>query len=306
MIRMQENQSAMIGNPPDNEADTLFLGGVVKRLAALFIGVALAATAASDEPRPITVASTTSTQNSGLFEYLLPEFTADTGIDVRIVAVGTGQAIRLATNGDADVLLVHHPDSERKFVADGLGLARHAVMHNDFVLAGPADDPAGVRGMTDVATALRRIGDGEYVFVSRGDDSGTHKKELELWQAADFDPRPDSGAWYRESGSGMGTTLNTASAMGGYTLTDRASWVSFGNKGGLQLLVEGDTRMHNPYSIIVVNPERHPHVHAVEAQAFADWLISAQGQRAIAAYRVDGQQLFFPDAAAPRDSAGAN
>jgi tungstate transport system substrate-binding protein len=293
----------MIAGPSDNK---LFPGGFVKRLAALFIAVMLAALAASDEPRPITVASTTSTQNSGLFESLLPKFTAETGIEVRVVAVGTGQAIRLATNGDADVLLVHHPASERKFVADGLGLARHPVMHNDFVLVGPAADPADIRGMADVAAALRRIGDSEQVFVSRGDDSGTHKKELELWRAAAFDPRPASGAWYRESGSGMGTTLNTASAMGGYTLTDRASWVSFGNKAGLQLLVEGDTRMHNPYSIIVVNPARHPHVHAVEAQAFADWLTAAGGQQAIAAYRVDGQQLFFPDAVATSGIAGAD
>jgi tungstate transport system substrate-binding protein len=296
----------MIERPSNSDDNTLFPRGFVKRLAALCIGVALAALAVSDEPRPITVASTTSTQNSGLFDYLLPKFTAETGIEVRVVAVGTGQAIRLATNGDADVLLVHHPASERKFVADGLGLARHPVMHNDFVLVGPAADPAGVRGIADVATALRRIGDGEQIFVSRGDDSGTHKKELELWRAAALDPRPASGAWYRESGSGMGTTLNTASAMGGYTLTDRASWVSFGNKAGLQLLVEGDTRMHNPYSIIVVNPGRHPHVHAVEAQAFADWLISEQGQQAIAAYRVDGQQLFFPDAAATSGTAGAD
>jgi tungstate transport system substrate-binding protein len=293
----------MIAGPSDNK---LFPGRFVKRLAALFIAVMLAALAASDEPRPITVASTTSTQNSGLFESLLPKFTAETGIEVRVVAVGTGQAIRLATNGDADVLLVHHPASERKFVADGLGLARHPVMHNDFVLVGPAADPAGIRGMADVAVALRRIGDSEQVFVSRGDDSGTHKKELELWRAAAFDPRPASGAWYRESGSGMGTTLNTASAMGGYTLTDRASWVSFGNKAGLQLLVEGDTRMHNPYSIIVVNPARHPHVHAVEAQAFADWLTAEGGQQAIAAYRVDGQQLFFPDAVATSGIAGAD
>ena len=296
----------MIGRPLDSSVSTRLPGGFVRRLLALLIGVALAALAASEPARPITVASTTSTQNSGLFEYLLPKFTAETGIDVRVVAVGTGQAIRLATNGDADVLLVHHPASEQSFVADGLGLARHPVMHNDFVLVGPGDDPAGIRGMTDAATALRRIGDGEHVFVSRGDDSGTHKKELELWQAAGFDPRPAGGAWYRESGSGMGTTLNTASAMGAYTLTDRASWVSFGNKGGLRLHVQGDPRMHNPYSVIVVNPERHPHVHAVEAQAFANWLISGKGQQAIAAYRVDGQQLFFPDAAAASGRTGAD
>jgi tungstate transport system substrate-binding protein len=288
----------MIARPFDNHVSKTITPGLVRRLAALFVGVALAALATADEPRPITVASTTSTQNSGLFEYLLPKFTAETGIDVRVVAVGTGQAIRLATNGDADVLLVHHPASERRFVADGLGLARHPVMHNDFVLVGAGDDPAGIGGMTDVAAALRRIGDGEHIFVSRGDDSGTHKKELELWREAAYDPRPASGAWYRESGSGMGTTLNTASAMGAYTLTDRASWVSFGNKAGLRLLVEGDTRLHNPYSVIVVNPERHPHVNVIEAQAFAGWLISETGQRAIAAYRVDGQQLFFPDAVA--------
>jgi tungstate transport system substrate-binding protein len=280
-----------------NAVGTRLHRGFLPRLLALFAGLAFAALAASEEPRTITVASTTSTQNSGLFEYLLPKFTAETGIEVRVVAVGTGQAIRLATNGDADVLLVHHPASERSFVADGLGLARHPVMHNDFVLVGPGDDPAGIREAADAAAALRSIGDGEHVFVSRGDDSGTHKKELELWEAAGLDPRPAGGAWYRESGSGMGATLNTASAMGAYTLTDRASGVSFGNKGELRLLVEGDPRMHNPYSVIVVNPERHPHVHSAEAQAFADWLTSATGQRAIAAFRVDGQQLFFPDAA---------
>jgi tungstate transport system substrate-binding protein len=296
----------MIGTSSDRSGSKLSPKVFEMRLVALLIGFVLAAPAASDESRTITVASTTSTQNSGLFDYLLPKFMEETGIEVRVVAVGTGQAIRLATNGDADVLLVHHPASEQKFVADGLGLRRQAVMHNDFVIVGPGDDPAGIRGMTQVTTALRRIGDGQHVFVSRGDDSGTHKKELELWRAAAFDPQPASGAWYRESGSGMGTTLNTASAMRAYTLTDRASWVSFGNKAGLQLLVEGDVRMHNPYSVIVVNPERHPHVHAVEAQAFAEWLISETGQGAIAAYRVDGQQLFFPDAAAPGGSAGVD
>lgn len=254
------------------------------------------------QPQSITVASTTSTQNSGLFDYLLPKFTMATGIGVNVVAVGTGQAIRIATHGDADVLLVHHEASERKFVTDGLGLARHPVMHNDFVLVGPSDDPAGIRGMTDVAAALQRIGDGEHVFVSRGDDSGTHKKEMELWQANGIDPRPASGDWYREAGSGMGATLNTAGAMNGYTLSDRASWVSFGNKGDLEILVEGDPRLHNPYTAIVVNPERHPHVHAREAQVFVDWLTSDEGQAAIAAYRVNDRQLFFPDA---RPEAGA-
>jgi tungstate transport system substrate-binding protein len=277
--------------------------GFARLLATFALGAVLIAGAVNGETRSITIASTTSTQNSGLFEWLLPQFTAQTGIAVQVVAVGTGQAIRVATNGDADLLLVHHEASERKFVADGFGLARHSVMHNDFVLVGPGTDPAGVRGMTDVALALRRIGRGEHVFLSRGDDSGTHKKELELWQSSGFDPRPASGSWYRESGSGMGATLNTASAMDGYALTDRASWVSFGNKGDLEILVEGDARLHNPYAAIVVNPERHPHVHATEAQAFVDWLTSRKGQEAIAAYRVEGQQLFFPDAVAQAGAA---
>jgi len=262
---------------------------------AFALGALAIAAAAYNESRSIIVASTTSTQNSGLFGWLLPQFTATTGIEVQVVAVGTGQAIRIATNGDADLLLVHHEASERKFVADGLGLARHPIMHNDFVLVGPGADPAGIRGMNDIVMALRRISADEQLFVSRGDDSGTHKKELELWGAAGLDPRPASGAWYREAGSGMGATLNIASAMGGYTLSDRASWVSFGNKGDFEILLEGDPPLNNPYTAIVVNPERHPHVRVDEAQALVDWLTSARGQAAIAAFRVGGQQLFFPD-----------
>ena len=270
---------------------------ILARLATSFaLGVLMIAAAAMAEPRSITVASTTSTQNSGLFDWLLPQFTEASGIEVQVVAVGTGQAIRIATNGDADVLLVHHEASERRFVADGLGLMRHPVMHNDFVLVGPAADPAGIRGMTDIAAALRRIGETGSIFVSRGDDSGTHKKELELWSSSDFDPGPASGSWYRESGSGMGATLNTAGAMDGYTLSDRASWVSFGNKGDHVILLEGDPQLHNPYAAIVVNPERHPHVRAEAAQAFVDWLTSTRGQAAIAAFRVQDQQLFFPGA----------
>jgi tungstate transport system substrate-binding protein len=253
------------------------------------------AAAAQGESRSITVASTTSTQNSGLFDWLLPQFTEETGIDVQVVAVGTGQAIRIATNGDADLLLVHHEASERKFVADGLGIARHPIMHNDFVLVGPAADPAGIRGTREIALALRRIGERKQVFVSRGDDSGTHKKELELWGTSGFDPRPASGAWYRQAGSGMGATLNTASAMGAYTLSDRATWVSFGNKAGMEILLEGDPPLNNPYAAIVVSRERHPHVRVTEAQAFVDWLTSARGQAAIASFCVGGQQLFFPD-----------
>ena len=266
------------------------------RLAtALALGILAVTGPAQGESRSITIASTTSTQNSGLFDWLLPQFTKETGIDVQVVAVGTGQAIRIAANGDADLLLVHHEPSERKFVADGLGLARRPIMHNDFVLVGPGADPAGIRGMNDITKALRRIGESEQVFVSRGDDSGTHKKELELWSASGFDPRPASGSWYREAGSGMGATLNTASAMGAYTLSDRATWVSFGNKGDMEILLEGDPPLNNPYAAIVVNPDRHPHVQVREAQAFVDWLTSARGQAAIAAFRVHGQQLFFPD-----------
>jgi tungstate transport system substrate-binding protein len=273
-------------------------------LLALTAGLIAAAGVAHGAEGVITVASTTSTENSGLFAYLLPKFTADSGIAVRVVAVGTGQAIRLAANGDADVLFVHHPESEAKFVADGFGLARHPVMHNDFVLVGSAVDPAGVRGMTDVSAALARIAEGAHAFASRGDDSGTHKKELSLWDTAASDPRPSSGTWYRETGSGMGATLNTASAMSAYALTDRATWVRFGNKGDLEILVEGDPRLHNPYGVIVVNPERHPHVHATEARAFVNWLLSDAGQHAIAAYRVDGRQLFFPDALESPGAAG--
>lgn len=277
----------------------LMRGKARTTITPLVIALALCAPtivlAEKNEAASITVASTTSTQNSGLFSWLLPQFTEATGINVQVVAVGTGQAIRIATNGDADLLLVHHEASERKFVADGLGLERHPIMHNDFVIVGPSADPAGIRGTGDAEMALRLIGESEQVFVSRGDDSGTHKKELELWGASGFDPRPASGAWYREAGSGMGATLNTTSAMGGYTLSDRASWVSFGNKGDMQILLEGDPPLNNPYAAIVVNPERHPHVRVNEAQALVDWLTSAEGQVAIAAFCVEGQQLFFPD-----------
>ena len=244
----------------------------------------------------ITVASTTSTENSGLFAHILPRFTRDTGIAVRVVAVGTGQAIRIARNGDADVLLVHHKPSEEKFVAEGFGVTRHQVMSNDFVLAGPAADPAGVRGLSDAAAALRKIARTDSVFASRGDDSGTHKVELSLWRAAGLDPARAKAGWYRETGSGMGATLNTASAMDAYVLSDRATWVAFANKGDLEILVHGDPRLRNPYGVILVNPARHPHVNARAGQAFIDWLISEPGQRAIASFRVGGEQLFFPDA----------
>jgi tungstate transport system substrate-binding protein len=263
---------------------------------ALALCAATFATAARADPAPITVASTTSTENSGLLGHLLPQFTAATGIAVRVVAVGTGQALRIARNGDADVLLVHHRPSEEAFVAEGHGVARHDVMFNDFVLVGPRADSARLRGLNDAAAALARVAAARAPFASRGDDSGTHKKELGLWAAAGLDPAAASGTWYRETGSGMGATLNAAAAMGAYALTDRATWLAFRNKGDLEVLVEGDRRLFNPYSAILVNPARHPHVHAREGQAFIDWLISGPGQDAIAAYRLDGRQLFFPNA----------
>ena len=213
---------------------------------------------------------------------------------MRVIAVGTGQAMRLARNGDADVVLVHHRASEEALVADGHGIARHDVMANDFVVVGPADDAAGIRGLASAAAALARIAAAEAPFASRGDDSGTHKAELALWRAAAVDPLPASGGWYRELGAGMGATLNAASAMPAYTLCDRATWAAFANKGPLALLVEGDPALANAYGVIAVDPARHPHVNAEAALAFVDWLTSAEGQAAIASFRVAGEQVFFP------------
>ncbi len=261
-------------------------------LAASFIPAASAA------EKFITVASTTSTQNSGLFDYILPRFKKKTGIEVRVVAVGTGQAIRLARNGDADILLVHHRPSEEKFVAEGFGVKRFDVMYNDFVIAGPKDDPAQIAGMTDAVAALKKIAGARAAFVSRGDDSGTHKKELGLWRAAGVDVKKASGTWYRETGSGMGATLNTASAMQGYALADRGTWLSFKNRAGLRVLVEGDKRLFNPYGVILVNPKKHPHVKAALGREFIAWLISPEGQAAIGTFKVNGQVLFKPNATA--------
>ena len=264
--------------------------------ALLFFGAGLFYFSAAAEGTFITLASTTSTQNSGLFGHLLPLFTKKTGIKVRVVAVGTGQAIRLAQNGDADVLFVHHRASEEKFVEDGFGVKRLDVMYNDFVLVGPAGDPARVRRTEDVVRALSKIAGAGAVFTSRSDDSGTHKKELALWQAAGVDVAAKSGAWYRETGAGMGATLNTASAMNAYALSDRATWLKFRNKGALKILVEGDKRLNNQYGVILVNPKRHPHVKAFHGQVFIDWVLSAEGQAAIGFYRIEGRQAFFPNA----------
>ena len=264
-------------------------------MLTLLASLALLGAASQARADPfIVLASTTSTESSGLFRHLLPAFTAATGIEVRVVAVGTGQAIRLARNGDADVLLVHHPESERQFIADGHGVERVPVMHNDFVLVGPAHDPAGIRGLRDAAAALARIAAGRRPFASRGDHSGTHMVELELWDAAGVEPR---GSWYRETGSGMGATLNVASAMDAYALADRGTWLSFGNRAHLEILVEGDERLQNPYGVILVNPARHAHVRAAAGQAFIDWLTSAPGQARIASFLIGGEQAFFPDAA---------
>jgi tungstate transport system substrate-binding protein len=271
---------------------------VTRRLATAFLAAALmlglASAASLAEERFITVASTTSTANSGLFDHILPVFTDATGIEVRVVAVGTGQAIRLARNGDADVLFVHHKPSEEAFVADGFGIERFDVMYNDFVLVGPAEDPVGLSDAEDIAAALVAIRDAGAAFASRGDDSGTHKRERALWAAAGVEA--PSGAWYRETGSGMGATLNIAAGMGAHALTDRATWLSFKNKDGMAVLFEGDAALFNQYGVIAVNPARFPHVKADDATAFVDWLISDAGQAAIASYALNGTQLFFPNA----------
>ncbi len=243
----------------------------------------------------LTLASTTSTQNSGLYNYLLPIFEAETGIHVNVVAVGTGQALRIARNGDADLLIVHHRASEDAFVAQGYGVQRFDIMYNDFVLVGPRTDPVSVRGSSILGDALTRIAAARPIFVSRGDDSGTHKKERELWAAAGLVPQ---GGWYREIGAGMGAALNMSAAVDAYTLSDRGTWLSFGNKQDLDLLFSGDEGLRNPYSAIAVNPDRFPHVKAEAATVLIDWLVSPHGQQLIGDFRIQGQQLFCPYAQA--------
>ena len=264
----------------------------------------LAASPAFAQDKSIVVASTTSTQDSGLFGYLLPIFKAKTGIDVKVVAQGTGQAIDTANRGDADVAFVHAKALEEKFVAEGGGVKRFPVMYNDFVLVGPKSDPAGIKGSKDIATALTAIKAKGAPFVSRGDRSGTHVAELDLWKAAGIDIAKDKdakilGPWYREIGQGMGAALNTASGMGAYTLSDRATWISFKNKGDLVIAVEGDNKLFNQYGVILVNPAKHPNVKKELGQQFIDYLISPEGQAMIAGYKIDGQQLFFPNANVP-------
>jgi tungstate transport system substrate-binding protein len=269
----------------------------MSRYAILAATAALALTtpveAADDH---IVIQSTTSTEASGLFDHILPRFEADAGIDARVVAVGTGQALKNAQNCDGDVLFVHAKPAELEFVASGYGEDRRDVMYNDFVIVGPSSDPAGIHGGKDVAAALQKIADGKAVFASRGDDSGTHKKELSLWEAAGTDPSQASGDWYRETGSGMGATLNTASSMGAYALTDRGTWISFENKGDLAIQVEGDEALFNQYGVILVSPTNCPSVNQAGAQVFIDWITGDDGQQAIADYKLNDQQLFYPNA----------
>jgi tungstate transport system substrate-binding protein len=270
-----------------------------RHLLILAASLALAAAPAQAQDKSIVASSTTSTQDSGLFGHILPLFKAKTGIDVKVVAQGTGQALDTGRRGDADVVFVHAKPLEEKFVTEGAGVRRYPVMYNDFVLIGPKNDPAGIKGMTDVAEALKAIKAKGAPFISRGDRSGTHIAELELWKAAGIDIGRDKGPWYKEIGQGMGAALNTASAANAYVLADRGTWLSFKNRGDLDILVAGDKRMFNQYGVILVNPEKHPHVKKELGQVFIDWLVSPEGQKAIADYKISGQQLFFPNATVP-------
>jgi tungstate transport system substrate-binding protein len=262
-------------------------------IAVLISGLLVQAHAAD---KFILVQSTTSTQNSGLFDHLLPVFKAETGIEVRVVAVGTGQALKNAQNCDGDVVLVHAKAAEEKFVADGYGVKRTDVMYNDFVVVGPGNDPAGVVGSKEAVKSFKAIAEKKALFASRGDDSGTYKKEIELWKAANVDVKAASGRWYRETGSGMGATLNTGVGMGAYVLADRASWIAFGNKSNFRIAVEGDPTLFNQYGVIAVNPAKCPNVKSDLANTFVNWIVSPKGQAAIAAYKQNGQSLFFPNA----------
>jgi tungstate transport system substrate-binding protein len=259
----------------------------------------IASSAALAQDKSIVVASTTSTQDSGLFGHIQPLFKKKTGIDVRVVSQGTGQALDTGRRGDADVVFVHAKPQEETFVADGFGVRRYPVMYNDFILVGPKSNPGGINGTKDIVAALKTIKDKGVAFISRGDKSGTHAAELALWKTAGIDIAKERGPWYKDIGQGMGAALNTASASNAYVLTDRGTWLSFKNRGELVIAVEGDGRLFNQYGVILVNPEKHKHVKKEPGQAFIDWLISAEGQKAIADYKINGQQLFFPNANSP-------
>ncbi|MCW8086890.1 substrate-binding domain-containing protein [Sabulicella glaciei] len=272
---------------------------VTLRRSLLAAILALAAFPTSAQERAITVASTTSTEQSGLFGHILPLFTEAAGIRVRVVALGTGQALDVGRRGDADVVFVHDRAAEERFVAEGFGGPRHPVMYNDFVLVGPAADPARIAGARDVAEALRRVASARAGFISRGDRSGTHAAELRLWREVGLDPVQGRGQWYREIGQSMGPALNAAAAQGAYVLADRGTWLSFRNRQDLRVLAEGDERLFNQYGVMVVSAARHPHVNAEGARRFVEWLVSPVGQAAIASYRINGEQLFFPNAPQP-------
>ena len=261
--------------------------------------IALGAQSTQAQERYITVASTTSTEQSGLFSHLLPRFEQGRGIKVHVVAVGTGQALDLARRGDADVVFVHARSAEKKFLAEGHGVKRFPVMYNDFVLVGPKTDPAKIGGSKEILEALRKVETAKASFVSRGDKSGTHLAELDLWKAAGVDIDKAKGPWYRDTGQGMGPALNTASAMSAYILSDRGTWISFKNRGELAIAVEGDKRLFNQYGVMLVNPDKHPSVKKDLGQMFVDWVISPEGQKAIAEYKINGEQLFFPNAGQP-------
>jgi len=269
---------------------------VVTRRGFVALLLTLTAFAAGAQDKSIVVASTTSTEQSGLFGYLLPIFTKDTGIQVKVVALGTGQALDLARRGDADVVFVHARPAEENFIAEGEGVKRFPVMYNDFVLIGPKSDPAKVAGSHDIVAALQKIQAAQAPFVSRGDKSGTHMAELDLWKQSGIDLNEVKGPWYRDTGQGMGPALNTASSMNAYLLADRGTWLAFKNRGDLDILVEGDKRLFNQYGVILVNPAKHPNVKKDLGQTFIDWLVSSAGQKAIAEYKVGGQQLFYPNA----------
>ena len=269
---------------------------VMTRRTFVALLAALIAFAAQAQDRFITVASTTSTEQSGLFGYLLPIFEKKTGIQVRVVALGTGQALDLARRGDADVVFVHAKAAEEKFLAEGEGVKRFPVMFNDFVLIGPKSDPAKIAGSKDILEALKKIQSTQSPFVSRGDRSGTHMAELDLWKASGIDLDKAKGPWYRDTGQGMGPALNTAASMNAYLLADRGTWLAFKNRGDLAILVEGDKRLYNQYGVMLVNPDKHPTVKKDLGQTFIDWLVSPEGQQAIAGYKIGGEQLFFPNA----------
>ncbi len=272
---------------------------VITRRSALAALLGIVALAASAQERFITVASTTSTEQSGLFGYLLPIYEQQTGVKVRVVALGTGQALDVGRRGDADVVFVHARAEEEKFLAEGQGVKRYPVMYNDFVLIGPKSDPARIAGSKDILDALRKVEATKSPFVSRGDRSGTHMAELDLWKASGIDIDKSKGPWYRDTGQGMGAALNTAASMDAYVLADRGTWLSFKNRGDLVILVEGDKRLFNQYGVILVNPEKHPTVKKELAQQFIDWLVSPAGQNAIADYKIGGEQLFYPNASDP-------